>query len=122
MARGWLVLLLTSLAVAVYFPSQYADGTLETLAHRGTGLASTFAGRPAAVRLSFYVHLASAGLALFVGGFQFSAALRRYRCVHRWIGRTYVSAVLLQGWCWRALAPRRSSDSSASAPWPSHGP
>ena len=95
MARGWLVLLLTSLAVAVYFPSQYADGTLETLAHRGTGLASTFAGRPAAVRLSFYVHLASAGLALFVGGFQFSAALRRYRCVHRWIGRTYVSAVLL---------------------------
>ncbi|WP_264012564.1 DUF2306 domain-containing protein [[Mycobacterium] manitobense] len=89
---------MTSLAVAVFFPSQYVSGTLEALAQRDTGLAGTYAERPFAIQIAFYVHIASAGLALLVGGFQFSRGLRRRsRLAHRWVGRTYVASVLAGG-------------------------
>ena len=94
----WLVLLLTSLAVAVYFPSQYIGDSLATLAQRDTGLADTYAQRPAVIQLVFYVHIASAGLALLIGGFQFSRKLRqRAPQIHRWTGRTYVASVFVGG-------------------------
>jgi len=94
----WLVLLLTSLAVAVYSPLQYVGETLETLAQRGTGLAGTYADRPAPIQFVFYVHIAFSGLALLVGGFQFSRRIRqRSRRAHRWIGRVYVGSVFVGG-------------------------
>jgi uncharacterized membrane protein len=94
----WLVLLLTSLAVAVYFPTQYLTDTLAVLADSETGLASTYAQRSAVVQAFFYLHIVFAGLALLVGGFQFSRKLRRrHPRLHRWIGRTYVASVLLGG-------------------------
>lgn len=94
----WLAVLLTSLAIAVYAPGQYLFGSLADLARTDTGLASTYADRPVAIQIAFYIHIASAGLALLIGGFQFSRTLRRRAPrLHRWIGRTYVVAVLVGG-------------------------
>ncbi|MDF2827267.1 MAG: hypothetical protein K0R01_550 [Mycobacterium sp.] len=93
----WLALLLTSVAVAVYFPSQYVTDSLAALAQNDTGLASTYATRPTLVQVAFYVHIVFAGLALLIGGFQFSRRVRRYRRAHRWIGRTYVASVFVGG-------------------------
>jgi uncharacterized membrane protein len=43
-------------------------------------------------------HFLGAGVALLIGGFQFSARLRRARPVlHRWLGRGYLAAVLVGG-------------------------
>ncbi len=92
----WLVILLTSIAVAVYFPSQYMTDTLASLAASDTGLARTYAHTPAAVQAAFYAHVVTAGAALLVGGFQFSRTLRRKRRgLHRWIGRIYCLSVLV---------------------------
>ncbi|MGU3497447.1 DUF2306 domain-containing protein [Mycobacterium sp. C31M] len=94
----WLAVLLTSLAVAVYAPSQYFTDTLAALADNDTGLASTYADRPVAIQVAFYIHIVFAGLALLIGGFQFSKRLRRRTPrLHRWIGRTYVGAVAIGG-------------------------
>lgn len=94
----WLVVLLTPLVVAVYFPAQYLTDTLAELARRDTGLAGTYAERPAVIQAVFYLHIVSAGLALLIGGFQFSQRLRRAAPrVHRWIGRVYVPSALIGG-------------------------
>ncbi|CAN5751163.1 hypothetical protein BH10ACT9_BH10ACT9_55840 [soil metagenome] len=94
----WLAVLLTSLVIAVYSPTQYMTDTLAALAQRGTGLASTYAERPAVIQIVFYVHIVFAGLALLIGGFQFSRRLRRRAPrLHRWIGRTYVVSILVGG-------------------------
>lgn len=45
-----------------------------------------------------YVHFIGSGFALLVGGFQFSAGLRRrYLGLHRWLGRSYLLACLAGG-------------------------
>lgn len=94
----WLALLLTSIVVAVYFPSKYLTDTLKSLAHNDPGLASTYAVTPVLIQVAFYVHIVFSGMALLLGGFQFSRALRRrFPRTHRWIGRTYVVSVLLGG-------------------------
>jgi uncharacterized membrane protein len=44
------------------------------------------------------MHVLGAGLALLVGGFQFSSRIRqRFTNFHRWLGRTYLSAALVGG-------------------------
>ena len=92
----WLVILLTSLVIAVYSPSQYMTGTLKALGD--TGLAATYAERPVAVQTAFHAHIVFAGLALLIGGFQFSRQLRRRSLTaHRWVGRTYVFSVYVGG-------------------------
>jgi hypothetical protein len=54
------------------------------------------------IQIAFYIHIGFAGLALLVGGFQFSRRLRqRSLTAHRWIGRTYAYSVFVGG-------PRRS--------------
>ncbi len=95
---SWTLLLLTSLAVALYFPLQYTRGSLESLIPRNVGLASTYANRPLGVQLAFYAHITFAGLALLVGPFQFSSRLRhRHVRVHHAVGRVYVTSVVLGG-------------------------
>jgi len=43
-------------------------------------------------------HVLGAGVALLIGGFQFSSTLRnRYPHIHRWVGRIYLTAVMLGG-------------------------
>lgn len=94
----WLAVLLSSLVVAVYAPGQYLFDSLTSLAQSETGLATTYADRPAAIQAVFYVHIVFAGLALLIGGLQFSGTLRRRSVrLHRWIGRTYVGSVLIGG-------------------------
>lgn len=97
-ALPWVAVLLTSLVVAVYAPGQYLFDSLTDLARSDTGLASTYAARPAAIQVVFYIHIVFAGLALLIGGFQFSRTLRRRSVrLHRWIGRTYVGSVFIGG-------------------------
>ena len=52
-----------------------------------------------------YVHLAASALAMAIGPFQFVASLRaRALALHRWMGRVYVTAVVLGGLSGLALA------------------
>ncbi|MER5865094.1 DUF2306 domain-containing protein [Kitasatospora sp. NPDC002040] len=91
---SWTVMLLLSVAITGYSVGQYAAGSLQDLAADRVGLATTYADRPFAVQIAFYVHITTAGLALAVGPFQFVRAIRRrFPRVHRWIGRGYVTAV-----------------------------
>lgn len=90
----WLVVLLTSVGIAVFFPLQYYGSSLESLGRQGVGLADTYAPLPAWIHAVFYVHITFAGLALLIGPLQFAAVIRRRAInVHRWIGRTYVLSV-----------------------------
>ncbi len=43
------------------------------------------------------VHVAGAGTALLVGGFQFLPAIRRRRTIHRWLGRIYATGCIAGG-------------------------
>ncbi|MEV8324208.1 DUF2306 domain-containing protein [Kitasatospora sp. NPDC059811] len=89
----WTVVLLTSLAIVGYAVGTYAQADLPIAASKG-GLPATYAERPMAVQVTFYVHIVTAALALLVGPFQFSTALRRRSpAVHRWTGRIYVFGV-----------------------------
>ncbi|CAN3983840.1 DUF2306 domain-containing protein [Kitasatospora purpeofusca] len=91
---SWTVMLLLSVAITGWSVGQYAAGSLQALAADKVGLAPTYADRPFAVQVAFYVHIVTAGLALAVGPFQFVRAIRRrLPRVHRWIGRGYVAAV-----------------------------
>jgi uncharacterized membrane protein len=58
------------------------------------------------VPLAVYAHLAGGAIAMLVGPFQFSTRLRTtYLQVHRWMGRTYVTAVAVGGLGALVLAP-----------------
>lgn len=52
----WLVIALTSAAIAVYFPSQYFTASLKSAAATGSGLAGTYANDS----------LLSAGFSMFI--------------------------------------------------------
>ena len=87
----WTVMTLMCIGVAGYFVGRYYTADLQTLAAQKTGVASNYAHRALALRLVFYTHITMAGIALSVGPFQFSRALRRRAPrVHRWTGRVYV--------------------------------
>ncbi|MBV6700160.1 DUF2306 domain-containing protein [Kitasatospora aureofaciens] len=89
----WAVVLLTSLAIVGYVVATYAQAGLPIAASQG-GLSRTYAERPIAIQVAFYVHIVTASLALLVGPFQFSTALRRRSlAVHRWTGRVYVLGI-----------------------------
>jgi uncharacterized membrane protein len=91
---SWAWVVLSSLAIAGYFVGQYAQGTLDSLAHQGVGLAATYAPKAWPIRLAFYLHIVFAGLALALGPWQFSRRLRTRRPrVHRGIGRVYLVSV-----------------------------
>lgn len=55
------------MAIAGYFVGQYAQGTLDALAHNGVGLAATYASQAWPIQVAFYLHIVSAGLALALG-------------------------------------------------------
>jgi uncharacterized membrane protein len=96
--KSWTFVTLSSLAIAAVFVGQYAQGTLDDLAQKKVGLASTYAGHGPIVTAAFYGHIIFAGIALAIGPFQFAARLRtKHPAWHRWIGRTYLVAVCLGG-------------------------
>lgn len=85
---------LSSIAMAAVLLTSYTGATLDELAQDGTGLASTFADRPPAIQLAFYLHIAFAGVALLVGPLQFvSRWRRRFPRLHRVLGRVYLVGV-----------------------------
>lgn len=90
--------LLTSVAIAVFAPLQYLGGDLAELGTGGNGVAANYAQRPVFIRLALYTHIVAAGVALLVGGAQFSARLRtRFPLVHKYSGRLYVAGALVGG-------------------------
>ncbi|MER5932390.1 DUF2306 domain-containing protein [Streptomyces sp. NPDC002054] len=93
---SWAWVVLSSLVIAGYFVGQYAQGTLDALAHEHVGLADDYASRALPIRVAFYIHIVSAGLALALGPWQFSQRLRSRRLrLHRGIGRTYMVSVAI---------------------------
>ncbi|SFC21984.1 DUF2306 domain-containing protein [Streptomyces aidingensis] len=107
---GWTAVVLTSLAIAAFSLSLYAQAGLESLAEDEQGLAETYADRPGAVQAVFYTHVVSASLALLLGPWQFLRALRRRSPrVHRVTGRIYLVAVLTGAGSGLALAPWNSA-------------
>jgi uncharacterized membrane protein len=104
---GWTWILLSSLAIAVYAVVPYFTASLATLADSGGGgLAGNYAGRPAVVQAAFYTHVVAGGIALVLGPLQFWRGLRdRHRSLHRWTGRTYLTAVGVAGVASLVMAP-----------------
>lgn len=91
---SWAWVVLSSVAIAGFFVGQYAQGTLDTLARDGVGLAAAYASQALPIRVAFYLHIVFAGLALALGPWQFSRRLRtRHPAIHRTVGRTYVITV-----------------------------
>jgi uncharacterized membrane protein len=55
---------------------------------------------------SLFVHAFSGGIALLIGPFQFHSGLRdRFPVIHRWMGRIYLTAILLGGLSAFIIAP-----------------
>ncbi len=60
-----------------------------------------------AIPIPAAMHVLGSGLALLIGGFQFSQTLRRkYLHVHRWLGRIYLIMILIGGLGSFMLAPQ----------------
>lgn len=95
---GWWVMAVLSLIIAAY-----AVGVLFVPAIRPPFLQQRFLTMP----LAAYLHLGGSGIALAIGAFQLNTQIRsRYIAVHRWMGRTYVTGVLLGGLGALALATK----------------
>ncbi len=83
---GWSVMALSALIIAAY-----AIAALTVAVVRPPFLQQRFLTMP----LAAAVHLAASAIALAVGPFQHNARIRgRFVNLHRWMGRTYVIAVL----------------------------
>ncbi|WP_433199299.1 DUF2306 domain-containing protein [Nocardia sp. CA-107356] len=93
---SWAWVALSSLTIAGYFVGQYAQGTLDSLAHREVGLAANYGFRAWPIQVAFYLHITFAGLALALGPWQFATRLRtRGPRIHRGIGRAYLISVAI---------------------------
>jgi len=99
---GWGVVTVLSLAIGAYAVAVVASNF------------ALMAGEVAANRfpspLGLRIHIVASGLALLIGPFQFNRALRnRHPRVHRWMGRTYVTACFVGGLAGGAIALFSSS-------------
>jgi len=93
---GWAVMAVLAVLIGVYALAAVA---LPAIA------APFLKDRFRTIPLAAYTHLAAAGIALLVGPFQHNSRLRgRFLNVHRWLGRTYVVAVMLGGTAGLVLA------------------
>lgn len=103
---GWLAIVLTAIAIAVYAVLPYVTASLPVLAEDGVGLAGNYADRPVAIQVAFYAHILGGAVALLVGPFQFWRGLREWLPrVHRWSGRVYLAAVAIGAVAGLILAP-----------------
>lgn len=91
MARGAkAVALVAVILLALYYTQEYALPYFQPLSDERSN------ARTIQVLPYLLVHIFAGMLALVLGPFQFSGRLRRrYTAVHRWIGRTYLLAVLI---------------------------
>ena len=103
-AYGWLAL--SSGAVAAAALASYTTASLPELARSGSELASNYADRPGWVRAAFYLHVSAGAVALLLSPAQFSTRLRRRALrLHRAVGRTVLTAIVLGGLAGAVLAP-----------------
>ncbi len=103
---GWLVVVLTALAIVAYSAIPYFLASLPQLADQEVGLASHYAAQPAFVQVALYVHIAGAAVALLLGPLQFWRGLReRAPRAHRWTGRAYLAGVAIGGVAGIVMAP-----------------
>lgn len=104
---AWVWVLLSSLGIAAFAVVPYLTASLRTLAEQPSGgLAANYAEQPWPIQLAFYAHIVGGGLALVLGPLQFWRGLRsRHPRVHRWTGRTYLTAVGIGGLAALAIAP-----------------
>ena len=103
---GWLVVLLTALAIVAYSAVPYFTASLRDLAGDDVGLAPTYAGVHPFVQGALYVHIVGGAVALVAGPLQFWSGLRtRAPRAHRWIGRVSLVAVALGGVAGLIIAP-----------------
>lgn len=103
---GWTVILLSAVAIAAYAAIPYFASSLPQLADEGVGVAGNYAARGPFIQAALYAHIAGGAVALIVGPLQFWRGLRtRLPRVHRWLGRTYLSAVALGGVAGLVIAP-----------------
>jgi uncharacterized membrane protein len=100
---GWAWVLLTSLGIAAFAVVPYLTAPLGESAG---GLADWYDGRPWPVLLAFFANVIGGGIALVLGPVQFWRGFRtRHPLAHRWIGRTYLTAVGVAALAGLALAP-----------------
>ena len=93
---SWILIGISATLIGLY-PLIYflADRRFGLLASKSAELLSDTAWN-----IAFYGHILLGGLALLIGWLQFSSALRRQRIkIHRTIGKLYVIAVLISGFC-----------------------
>ena len=84
---GWAVMAFLAVGVGAYAFAMLAAPTYG---------APFLAGRIAAMPLAVYGHIAGGAVAMILGAFQVNAMLRqRSLARHRWLGRVYVTAVLI---------------------------
>jgi len=94
---GWVVMTVLAMMIAAY-----AMAVLGVPAMRPPFLQQRFLTLP----LAAFLHLFGSAIALAIGPFQLNSRLRnRFIDVHRWMGRTYVIAVLCGGTAALVLAP-----------------
>src|SRR5262245_50377517 len=86
---AWPTMLVLSLFVAVYAVSLLVIPAMQPPFIRD---------RLSTVPLAVYLHLGASAVAIALGPFQFLSRLRaRLIGLHRWIGRTYLGAIMLGG-------------------------
>ncbi|GAA1960943.1 DUF2306 domain-containing protein [Agromyces allii] len=104
---AWVWVLLSSLAIAAFAVTPYLTASLRSLAESPSGgLAGNYAEQPWPIQLALYAHIVGGGLALVLGPLQFWRSLRtRHPRVHRWTGRTYLTAVGIGGLAALVIAP-----------------
>jgi len=84
---GWAVMAFLAVGVDVYAFAMLAAPTYG---------APFLAGRITAMPLAVYAHIAGGAVAMILGAFQVNAMLRQRSLIrHRWLGRVYVTAVLI---------------------------
>ena len=89
---GWWLLMLSCIGVAGYAVIAYGARPLGSLVH--PQMRAVFESHA----LGIYLHVFASTIALVLGPFQFSAALRRKAiAVHRWLGRAYLFLGVLPG-------------------------
>ncbi|HKX83105.1 MAG TPA: DUF2306 domain-containing protein [Pyrinomonadaceae bacterium] len=97
---SYFVLLILAALISVYAFSYLNFQTTDFLKQKSPALLASYAWRTA-----FYLHVAFGGLALLIGGFQFSSRIRdRYTFWHRRAGKVYVASVFISAICGFGLA------------------
>ena len=98
----WGIMAFFAIGIAIAAIAPYASFNSDNF----NNATSRFAGEAPLRVVALYVHMFAGGTALVIGPFQFIGKLRARRPVlHRWMGRTYLIAVMLSSLSAFIIAP-----------------